>query len=642
MVREKDKVLREVFGHDAFRRGQAEVIDRLLDGRSALAVFPTGGGKSLCYQLPALMLDGLTLVVSPLIALMKDQVDELVQRGVAAARLDSSCDLETLRATYRRLDDGTLRLLYVAPERLMNERFMSRLSRLRVALMAIDEAHCISEWGHNFRPDYMKLADQARALGVGRVLALTATATPKVGADIRAAFGIDEADHIQTGFHRPNLTIAVTPCADEERCQLLLQRLQQRQGQPTIVYVTQQRTAEAVAEHLTEAGVRASAYHAGLKSEVRTDVQERFMRDEITVVVATIAFGMGIDKPDIRAVYHYNLPKTLESYTQEIGRAGRDGEPSICEMLACADDTVTLESFTFGDTPTSEAIGGLVEHVLGQGDELSVSKWALSDDLDMRVLVVSTALTYLELDGVIQATAPFYAGYKAAFAAPLDQVVAHFDDARAAFLQAVFGAAKKGRKWYTMMPGEIAEAIDEPRARIIAALEYLETKGHVELAPSGLRHGYRILERPADHAALTAALFARFQEREARDAASIANVVAFAEHGGCLVRRLLCHFGEDLPQDCGACTSCNDPTPRKLPCSPRPVLGSAEAGTVRAAAADGHPALAHPRQLTRFLAGLSSPKLVRAKLTRAPAYGRLAHVPFADLLAFVERTICEA
>ena len=203
--------LRDVFGFPSFREGQEAVVSRLLAGHSVLAIFPTGGGKSLCYQLPALLLDGVTLVVSPLIALMKDQIDFLVSRGVAAARLDSSIGMEEARRVYRELHDGRLKLLYVAPERLANERFLQTLKRLRLGMMAVDEAHCISEWGHNFRPDYMKLANLAQDLGVGRVLALTATATPSVAKDIAGAFGIAEDDVIQTGFYRPNLELRVTP-----------------------------------------------------------------------------------------------------------------------------------------------------------------------------------------------------------------------------------------------------------------------------------------------------------------------------------------------------------------------------------------------------------------------------------------------
>src|SRR4051812_34041182 len=326
------ELLSAPFGFDAFRPGQQRVVEALLAGRSALAVFPTGGGKSLCYQLPSLLLDGVTVVVSPLIALMKDQIDFLAAHGVDAARLDSSLGPDEVREVAARLRAGSLKLLYVSPERFNNERFLAQLAGTRIALFAVDEAHCISEWGHNFRPDYLKLAQRARELDAERVLALTATATPAVVADICAGFGIDEADSVVTGFYRPNLTLLTTPAPAAERDRMLLDRLRERPPGPTIVYVTLQRTALRVASLLAAAGLPARPYHAGMASEERVAVQEWWTGSDRAVVVATIAFGMGIDKADVRYVYHYNLPKGLESYSQEIGRAGRDGEPSTCEL----------------------------------------------------------------------------------------------------------------------------------------------------------------------------------------------------------------------------------------------------------------------------------------------------------------------
>src|SRR5688500_8890104 len=276
-VQDPSDVLSEVFGFPAFREGQQAAIDRLLAGRSVLAVFPTGAGKSLCYQLPALMLDGLTLVISPLIALMKDQIDFLVEKGVRAARLDSSVGIEELRQTYRALRDGSLKLLYVAPERLANERFLQTLKSLNLSMLAVDEAHCISEWGHNFRPDYMKIAALASDLGVARVLALTATATPGVAKDIAAAFAIAAEDVVQTGLYRPNLSLHVTPVESSARDALLLDRLRSRPRGPTIVYVTLQKTAEDVASGLAAAGLPARPYHAGMDAELRHEVQDWFM-----------------------------------------------------------------------------------------------------------------------------------------------------------------------------------------------------------------------------------------------------------------------------------------------------------------------------------------------------------------------------
>src|SRR5205823_6312655 len=301
---------------------------------------------------------------------------------------------------FERLRAGTLKLLYVAPERFNNERFLGRLAHARISLFAVDEAHCISEWGHNFRPDYLKLAARARELGAERVLALTATATPAVVADIRAGFGIEEADAIVTGFYRPNLTLLTTPVAVAAREPLLLQRLRERPPGSTIVYVTLQRTSVRVAELLAGAGLPARPYHAGMSAEDRVAVQEWWAASDDGIVVATIAFGMGIDKADVRYVYHYNLPKSLESYSQEIGRAGRDGEPSVVELLACAADVPTLENFAYGDTPTATASAALLDEVLAAGASFDLSVADLSARHDIRPLVARTILTYLELLGV--------------------------------------------------------------------------------------------------------------------------------------------------------------------------------------------------------------------------------------------------
>ena len=401
------------FGHESFRPGQQRVVETLLEGRSALAVFPTGAGKSLCYQLPGVLLDGVTVVVSPLIALMKNQIDALVRQGVGAARLDSSLGPEEARDVSQRLRDGGVKILYVAPERFNNERFVAQLDRTRIALFAVDEAHCISEWGHNFRPDYLKLATHARDLGAERVLALTATATPTVVSDICAGFGIEPGDAIVTGFYRPNLTLLTTPAEAGDRDQLLIDRLRARPPGTTIVYVTLQREAVRVAELLRGAGLPARAYHAGMGADERTAVQDWWTESDRNVVVATIAFGMGIDKADVRYVYHLNLPKGLESYSQEIGRAGRDGAPGICELFACGDDVPTLENFAYGDTPTREVITTLVEEIFANqtGRTFALSEYEVSVRIDVRPLVLRTILTYLELEGLLRQGTPFYAGY---------------------------------------------------------------------------------------------------------------------------------------------------------------------------------------------------------------------------------------
>jgi ATP-dependent DNA helicase RecQ len=629
------------FGFDAFRPGQERVVEALLAGRSALAVFPTGGGKSLCYQLPALLLEGVTVVVSPLIALMKDQIDSLQRLGVEAARLDSSLGPDEQREIGYRLRSGSLKLLYVAPERFNNERFLSQLASVRISLFAVDEAHCISEWGHNFRPDYLKLAERARQLSAERVLALTATATPAVVADIQAGFGIEEADAVVTGFYRPNLTLLLTPVTVRERDELLLTRLRERPPGSTIVYVTLQRTSVHVAEQFVAAGLPCRPYHAGMQNEERVATQEWWAGSRDGIVVATIAFGMGIDKADVRYVYHYNLPKSLESYSQEVGRAGRDGEESICELFACPDDVPTLENFAYGDTPTREALASLLTDVLEHpnGAEFAVSEYALSARHDLRPLVLKTCLTYLELDGVLRQGTPFYAGYRLRpTVGSLDDVFSRFDESRAGFLRRVVESGKTGRTWTTIAPAESASALGEQRDRIVAALEYLDQQGLVELQPAELRQRYTIVSRPDCEGDLIERLLERFARRERSETGRIQNVLSLVTHDGCQVRALVGYFGEARAARCGHCSHCLTGDAKQLPQSEShpPIDQIVEAAALSDLRSNNPDPLGTVRQVARFLAGITSPATSSAKLTRHDLFGSLADRRFADVLAWTE------
>jgi ATP-dependent DNA helicase RecQ len=569
-----------------------------------------------------------TVVVSPLIALMKDQIDLLARQGVDAARLDSSLDATEARTVSDRLREGSLKLLYVAPERFNNERFLAQLGEAKIALFAVDEAHCISEWGHNFRPDYLKLAARAREFRAERVLALTATATPAVVADICAGFGIEERDAVVTGFYRPNLTLLTTPVHASERDQLLIDRLRERPPGSTIVYVTLQRTAERVAAMLDSA----RPYHAGMSSEDRVATQEWWTASDRNVVVATIAFGMGIDKADVRYVYHYNLPKGLESYSQEIGRAGRDGEPSICELLACRADVPTLENFAFGDTPTPEAIAGLLDDVFAHsvGERFAVSEYELSARHDVRPLVLKTLLTYLELDGFVEQGTPFYAGYSVKpTSGEWDDVFAAFNADRADFLRRVISSGKTGRIWTGIDPDAVP---GEDRARVVSALTYLEQQGLVELKVADVRQRFTLLQRPPSLDEERDRLAERFDRREQSEAERIQRVLALVEHEGCQVQALVGYFGETRPEPCGHCKFCLTGKAQRVPeLEAAPTI--AVDRTALKELAEAHPeALATPRQRARFLCGLTSPATTRAKLSRHTLFGALADQRFADVL----------
>ena len=329
-------LLSEYFGYDSFRPQQKEIIETIMGGRDTVVLMPTGGGKSLCYQIPALALEGLTVVVSPLISLMKDQIDVLQANGIEAEFLNSSLSNHDMERVIKKIENvgmakNPLKLLYVAPERFSAEGFLALLQSIPLALFAIDEAHCISQWGHDFRPEYRNLRQLRSNFPGVQIMALTATATPQVREDIIKQLHLDEQGLFLSSFHRSNLSIRII--RKRQAFDRLVELLETQKGESAIVYAFSRKETEQIAMDLVAQGINAKAYHAGLNKDIRSQVQEDFIKDEICVVVATVAFGMGIDKPDVRLVVHYSFPKTLEGYYQEIGRAGRDGLPSDCVML---------------------------------------------------------------------------------------------------------------------------------------------------------------------------------------------------------------------------------------------------------------------------------------------------------------------
>ena len=335
--------LKTYFGYDDFRPLQEEMIRDALAGRDVLALMPTGGGKSLCFQLPARLREGLTIVVSPLISLMKDQVDSMQTSGIAATFLNSALDGDEARARLRGLHRGQHHLLYVAPERLMLKSFLAKAKQWQVAQIAIDEAHCISEWGHDFRPEYRQLADLREHFPGVPIMALTATATERVRKDILQQLKLRDPRCYVASFNRPNLTYRVLP--KQGPYEQVLEIVRSRPDESGIIYCASRKTADSVATKLSAAGIKAKPYHAGLEAKARAQNQDLFRRDDVRVIAATIAFGMGVNKPNVRFVIHYDLPKNIEGYYQETGRAGRDGLPADCILLFNAGDVVKQKRF---------------------------------------------------------------------------------------------------------------------------------------------------------------------------------------------------------------------------------------------------------------------------------------------------------
>ncbi len=397
-------VLTETFGYADFRPGQIDVVSSVLAGDDTLGVLPTGGGKSLCYQVPALVRDGMTVVISPLISLMKDQVDRLVAKGVAATYLNSTLDEAETGKRLARIESGSVKLLYVAPERLESQDLVRRLCATGVAMLAVDEAHCISEWGHEFRPSFRRLSVARDAIGSPQVVALTATATPSVRRDIAKQLQLRSPTVIVGGFDRPNLDYEVHQCESDDAREEALVRILKSHERPAIVYAPTRAAVERVAKRLTRAGVRTLPYHGGLSDYVRAEVQDEFMSNRVETIAATNAFGMGIDKPNVRLVVHWAMPGTLEAYYQEAGRAGRDGRHSRCVLLYHTNDRSTHEWFIRGSFPPQSTVRDVAFTLQAMrfgdtvpGNSLMIAKCC--DKSDLREVRAVYAL--LEREGIL-------------------------------------------------------------------------------------------------------------------------------------------------------------------------------------------------------------------------------------------------
>lgn len=638
------RTLAGVFGFAQLRPGQQQVVDTVLAGRSAAAIFPTGSGKSLCYQLPALHLPHLTLVISPLIALMQDQLAFLRSKGIAAAALDSSLEQHERQQVMQQLRNNELKILMISVERLKNERFRQFLSGIPISLLVIDEAHCISEWGHNFRPDYLKLPHYCQQFNIPQVLLLTATATAKVIADMQQKFTIAPDDVVVTGFYRSNLTLAVQPCAEADKHEQLLAQLTTL-PQPAIVYVTLQHTADTVADFLCRQGMNAKAYHAGMDSELRRTIQQGFMAGEYDCIVATIAFGMGVDKADIRTVIHYDLPKSIENYSQEIGRAGRDGNTAYCTVLANRETLPVLENFIYGDTPESEAIAAVIAQIATHNEqglwEVMINR--LSQQCNIRQLPLKTLLVYLELQGIISPQYSYFADYRFKCLRPEAQIIAAFQGERQQFVSALFSASAKSRIWHTVDFTALWQAYGAERKRAVAALDYFAEQGWIELESKQMTEVFQVTApQQLNEAAgqqLTAELAGLFAAKEQGDIARIHQMLSLFESRQCLSHGLAVYFSDhQAPHICGHCSVCQGhgailpaPTDSPLPplntlqmwCQPLQAAGQAQGLAISAGT------------LARFLCGISSPLSGRLKAGKMPGFGQLSRYPFARVLEAV-------
>nr|WP_320135392.1 ATP-dependent DNA helicase RecQ [uncultured Amphritea sp.] len=631
--------LQQWFGFDQFRPGQEQTIRQLLQGESSLAIFPTGSGKSLCYQLTATCLPHLTLVVSPLLALMKDQLAFLAKKGIPAASIDSTLTPEQNRQVMSDVRNGTTKILMVSVERFKNERFRQFIQSIPVSMLVVDEAHCISEWGHNFRPDYLKLPAYREALNIPLVLLLTATATQQVKLDMAHKFAITEDHIVQTGFYRPNLDLTVLSVASVDKNARLIELIKQQQG-PGIVYVTLQHSAEQVADFLVQQGVRASAYHAGFEDQKRQRIQSDFMAGSLDVVVATIAFGMGIDKSNIRFVIHYDLPKSIENYSQEIGRAGRDGLPSNCITLANLDGLNTVENFVYGDTPELEGIEFVLNNIRreSQNGQWELQLNALSTASNIRQLPMKTLLVQLELLGVVQPLYAYFADFKYKLLQPQAQILEGFHGERKTFLTAVFAHTQFKRVWGALAFEALFQGYHCDRKRVVAALDYLQEQGVLELETKKVTEVFQVNEQRLAEPALGQQLYDYFIDKEHKEIARISALVKFFELDRCLSRSLALYFDDhQSAEQCGHCSSCRGQSVR-LEYSQSPQWPSDQQLMSDLAGLRQHLSthLTLDTQC-RFLAGISVPLFARNKVRQLSGFGCCEALRYADIRQKVEQ-----
>ncbi len=546
------RTLSDVFGFSDFRPGQQAILEAVLAGHDVLAIMPTGGGKSLCYQLPALLNEGITLVVSPLISLMKDQVDSLQALGIPATFINSSLGENELNSRLSALSAGTYRLVFVAPERFASNRFMERITALPLSLLAVDEAHCISWWGHDFRPAYTRLRRARERLAGVQTIALTATATRQVQDDILAQLGMQQAKVFVAGFDRPNLFLQVDRTQD--RMEGVINYIQQHPGMG-IVYAGTRKNVEQVCESLKMAGIAALPYHAGLADAVRKKVQDDFIHERTRVIVATNAFGMGIDKPNIRFVLHFQMPGSIEGYYQEAGRAGRDGDPADCILFYSPEDRFLRERLIELSNPSLEIIletWAQLEKLQPEDIQpISVTAEELAMGFAGKVhpRFVDSALKFLVHTGYLG----FMTGSRQELliSRPREESIGQMGEA-AGFAEQLMALFDQQALWLRTSSSELADQFETDPARITALLLDVQQKGLCRVLGPFARRGYVFLKKSAP------ASWKNYLQERRRDARKrLDDMVAYCQSSECRHAFFVRYFGEKVVQEqCEACDNC--------------------------------------------------------------------------------------
>ncbi len=643
-----ESCLRDRFGLDAFRPGQRDVIETVLARRDCLCVMPTGGGKSLCYQLPSLLLDGVTLVVSPLIALMKDQVDGLVEHGIRATLINSTLDTATQNERIAATERGEYDLVYIAPERFRSGRFNESIARTRVALLAIDEAHCISEWGHDFRPDYIRLGRARKRLGNPPTIALTATATDNVRRDICEQLELADPRVFVTGFDRPNLRYEVRFTSTDSAKQAAIAEVLAAHPGAGIIYCSSRKRCEEVSDFLRgELKRRCLVYHAGLQGDERRRAQDAFMAGRDLIVVATNAFGMGVDKPDIRFVIHYNMPGTVEAYYQEAGRAGRDGLESLCMLLYAPGDRYIQEFFIESEYPARDVVAAIYQFLARQSDEpIELTQAEIKDRLRLEIseMGVGASLKLLEGAGALERLRPRenMAIVRIDSQVSLVGLLPPQATVQRRVLSALerLVAATHGEETY-FNPHALAQRLDMEPPHLTRAIHELCSRLPVKYVRPFRGNAVCMLDRTRTAAKLGID-FEKIDTLRAREYEKLEHVIAYATTRRCRRNTILSYFGDRSPTHCGHCDNCGAATlsaPTRVETSDRitEIVRKVLSGIARAAARSrvGF----GKRIIAAMLVGKKTKAVKRWGLDKLSTHGILAEFSEDEVVQLTENMI---
>ncbi|MCO7198111.1 RecQ family ATP-dependent DNA helicase [Pseudoalteromonas sp. OANN1] len=631
------QTLQSTFGHTTLRPGQSEVIESILKGQSTIAIFATGAGKSLCYQLPAIMKQGVCLVVSPLLALMHEQRDYLQSKGVATACLDSTQSKEETLRIENAVRNNALKVLFISVERLNSQKARTLLSKSNISFLVIDEAHCISEWGHNFRPDYLKVAKYRHELAINQVLLLTATATNKVARDMAGKFDVTDQNIVRTGFYRRNLFLSAVHISESQKDEYLLAFLKKAKG-AGIVYVTQQKQAEEVAKMITACGFPAEAFHASLQSEKKAQIQADFLTKANLIVVATIAFGMGVDKPDVRWVLHYDMPKSIEGYSQEVGRAGRDGENAHCVALINNEKIATLENFVYAGALERESLTLLFNELFGDpATDYHLNEYDLAYKTNINQLVLKTLIVQLELQGYLQVNYSYFAELSIAFSQDKDKILAKYSPERQRFLTQLFSCFEFKKKWGLLSHQALSEQ-NIPQAKAQEVVEYLQNQQLIDVKVAKYTSVYSKPPQQVNINELIESFYQQSQIKEQGELARLRHLLKFFQLTSCYHKALASYFGDmHAPEQCGHCGVCsgkhlivNAQESHELDIeTTRNILRDAS----QFASQRGVNFSTHLKTL--FLLGLNCPYFTKYKFRQLEGFGSLSGVKYEQAKALI-------